>query len=66
MKLRLFFAQVEAVETIIWLREPAIRRTKERRDLEELSRRHNDGMVRYCAKMATGTGKTAAMGMVVA
>ena len=66
MKLRPFYAQVEAVETIIWLREAATRRVKERRELEALSRRHNDGMVRYCAKMATGTGKTAVMGMVVA
>lgn len=66
MKLRPFFAQVEAVETLIWLREAVTRRASERRELEELARRHNDEIVRYCAKMATGTGKTAVMGMVVA
>ncbi len=66
MTLRPFFAQVEAVETLIWLREVVTRRTRERQQLEELARRHNDGLVRYCAKMATGTGKTAVMGMAIA
>ncbi|MCY3653136.1 MAG: DEAD/DEAH box helicase family protein [bacterium] len=66
MILRPFFAQVEAVETLIWLREIATRSTKERRELEALSREHNDQIVRLCAKMATGTGKTAVMGMVIA
>ena len=66
MKLRPFFAQVEAVETLIWLREVVTRRNRERRQLENLAYRYNDGMVRYCAKMATGTGKTAVMGMVIA
>lgn len=64
--LRPFFAQVEAVETLIWLREVATRSTRERRELETLARQHNDGIVRLCAKMATGTGKTAVMGMVIA
>ena len=36
------------------------------RELEDASRRFNDGLVRYCSKMATGTGKTAVMGMLVA
>ena len=61
--LRLFYAQREAIETIIWLREVATRQTRQRRELEELSRRYNDGLVRYCSKMATGTGKTTVMGM---
>ncbi|MDE0131228.1 MAG: DEAD/DEAH box helicase family protein [bacterium] len=62
----LFYAQREAVETIIWLREVATRRSPLRRRLEEESRRFNDGLVRYCSKMATGTGKTTVMGMLVA
>ena len=45
-KIRLFFAQREAAETIIWLREVATRQTRVRRELEEASRRHNDGIVR--------------------
>ena len=65
-QLRPFFAQREAVETFIWLREVARRDTPERRRIEEESRRANDGIVRYCAKMATGTGKTAVMGMLIA
>jgi len=65
-QLRPFFAQREAIETLIWLREAARRDTPERRDLEEISRAANDGIVRYCAKMATGTGKTAVMGMLIA
>ena len=64
--LRLFYAQREAVETIIWLREVVTRRNRLRRELEEASRRFNDGLVRYCAKMATGTGKTTVMGMLIA
>lgn len=58
-RIRLFFAQREAAETIIWLREVATRQNRLRRELEAASREHNDGIVRYCAKMATGTGKTA-------
>ena len=63
---RPFFAQREAAETLIWLREVARRDTPERREIEEQSRDPNDGIVRYCAKMATGAGKTAVMGMLIA
>ncbi|MYG93526.1 MAG: hypothetical protein F4138_00795 [Acidimicrobiia bacterium] len=65
MKHRLFFAQVEAAETLIWLREATTRQNPLRRELEAEARKHNDGLVRLCAKMATGTGKTAVMGMVI-
>lgn len=61
-----FFAQREAIETLIWLREVATRGTAERRAIEEISRRHNDGIVRYASKMATGSGKTAVMAMLIA
>ncbi len=66
MLLRPFFAQVEAIETFIWLREVATRRNASRSQVEAEARRLNDGIVRLCAKMATGTGKTAVMGMVIA
>lgn len=65
-RLRPFFAQIEAVETFVWLREVITRSNPLRQEIEQLSRAHNDGIVRFCAKMATGTGKTAVMGMVIA
>ena len=58
---RFFFCQLEAVETLIWLTEaPAAERT----GVEVPS----DGgdFPRVCAKMATGSGKTVVMAMVVA
>ena len=67
---RLFFAQVEAVETLIWLTEgnagryPVLGRV--RRELAEANRDYNTGIGRLAVRMATGTGKTAVMGMTVA
>ena len=61
-----FFAQVEAAETLIWLREGVTRQNQLRRELEAAARKHNDDIVRFCSKMATGTGKTAVMAMVIA
>ncbi len=58
---RFFFCQLEAVETLIWLMEaPAA----ERVGIEIAS----DGgdFVRRCCKMATGSGKTIVMAMVIA
>ena len=58
---RFFFCQLEAVETLIWLTEaPAA----ERVGIEI----PGDGgaFVRQCCKMATGTGKTIVMAMVIA
>ena len=63
---RLFFAQVEALETLIWITEVARSDHPAREAIENAAREHNDGIVRYCTKMATGTGKTAVMGMVIA
>ena len=65
-RLRPFFAQVEAIETFIWLREAVTRANRQRNLLETEARSHNDEIVRFCAKMATGTGKTAVMGMLIA
>jgi len=58
---RFFFCQVEAVETLIWLVEgPAADRVG--------IYIPSDGSLfeRQCAKMATGTGKTICMAMVIA
>ena len=63
---RPFFAQMEAIETLIWLREVARRDTSERSRLEQESRSRNEDLVRYCVKMATGTGKTVVMAMLIA
>lgn len=62
---RLFFAQLEAVETIIFLAEA-------RADLRQgvtVPRDDTDsgsGFLRHACKMATGSGKTTVMGMVAA
>lgn len=58
---RFFFCQLEAIETLIWLMEapPA-----ERQGIEVPS----DGgeFSRLCSKMATGSGKTIVMAMIIA
>jgi type III restriction enzyme len=58
---RFFFCQMEAVETLIWLTEAPL---AERIGIEI----PGDGgaFVRRCCKMATGSGKTIVMAMVVA
>lgn len=68
---RLFFAQLDAVETIIFLSEA---RTDFRQGIEvpqeELSEEKRaqgfTGFRRYASKMATGSGKTTVMGMLAA
>ncbi|MCC6729114.1 MAG: DEAD/DEAH box helicase family protein [Chthonomonadales bacterium] len=58
---RFFFCQLEAVETLVWLAEaPAAERVGI--DIE------GDGgaFLRRCCKMATGSGKTIVMAMVIA
>ncbi len=64
----LFFCQIEALETAIYVAEVAHRygdawianTLREKNDL------HNPGLVRLALKMATGTGKTVVMGMLIA
>ena len=56
-----FFCQLEAAETLIWLTEAA---DSERVGLEIPG--DGGGFQRLCAKMATGTGKTVVMAMVIA
>lgn len=57
---RLFFCQREAAETLIWLVEasPA--------EKQGISIPKDNGLTRYVCKMATGSGKTVVMGMVIA
>ncbi|MDK3161822.1 DEAD/DEAH box helicase family protein [Kamptonema cortianum] len=68
---RLFFAQLEAVETIIFLTEARgdFRQGIEIPRDEPSDDRKAEGMtgfLRYACKMATGSGKTTVMGMVIA
>jgi type III restriction enzyme len=68
---RLFFAQIEAAETIIFLTEA---RTDFRQGIEiprdepsdEVKVRGFSGFLRYALKMATGSGKTTVMGLLAA
>ena len=55
-----FFCQLEAIETLIWLKE-AHESEKEGIDIKQ-----DGGFERLCCKMATGTGKTFVMAMVIA
>ena len=63
--IRPFFAQMEAVETVIWLTETAQGRRYARDRIAPLSQDMNDGLVRWAIKMATGTGKTMVMAMLI-
>jgi len=67
---RPFFCQVEAVETVIWLSEVAPKSGKRAREvLERLanaSRDANPELSRLALKMATGSGKTTVMAMLIA
>ncbi len=62
------FCQREAVETAIFLAEVAGRHgtADYRRRLEPENALHNDGLFRIGLKMATGTGKTVVMAMLIA
>ena len=67
----LFFAQIEAAETIVFLREARADFLQgidvPREDVGEKKREEGyDGFQRYACKMATGSGKTTVMGMVAA
>jgi len=58
---RFFFCQLEAAETLIWLTEAA---ASEKTGIVIPS--DGGAFERLCAKMATGTGKTVVMAMVIA
>ncbi len=57
----LFFCQIEAIETLVWLIESS---ELEKSGIEIKS----DGgeFLRFCSKLATGTGKTTVMAMLIA
>ncbi|MGN6562679.1 MAG: BPTD_3080 family restriction endonuclease [Thermomicrobiales bacterium] len=65
---RLFFCQLEAVETIIYLTEAAGRFGDQwiEQELRDQNAGANPLLYRLAAKMATGTGKTVVMGMLIA
>src|SRR5215204_3364803 len=58
---RFFFCQLEAIETLIWLTEASL---AEKQGIEI----PGDGgeFTRLCSKMATGSGKTIVMAMIIA
>jgi type III restriction enzyme len=65
----LFFCQIEAVETIIWLEEVAARQPQHRSLIDHLKAENesaNPGLSRIAAKMATGSGKTTVLAMLIA
>src|SRR3954470_7613783 len=63
-----FFCQREAAETAIFLAEVAGRHgtADYRRRLDPVNAEHNSGLPRVGLKMATGTGKTVVMAMLIA
>lgn len=66
---RLFFCQIEALETLIFLTEvlgPAEEKTVRQILAEKIAPQLNTSLPRLACKMATGTGKTAVLAMVVA
>ena len=68
--IRPFFCQVEAIETLIWLTEVAPKSGKKERELLDRIASANDeanpGLYRVALKMATGSGKTTVMAMIIA
>ena len=67
---RPFFCQREAVETAIWLCEAGPKlQSREWREVEfalrSANREYNDGLPRIALKLATGTGKTMVMAMLM-
>ena len=64
---RLFFCQVEAVETLIYITEAANKYGDQviHNDLKRFAEDANPELVRTACKMATGSGKTAVMAMII-
>ena len=65
---RLFFCQLEAIETVVFITEVARKRgvTWIESRLREDSEAANPGLPRLAMKMATGSGKTVVMAMLIA
>lgn len=68
MRSRQYDGQGEAAETAIYLAEAAHRHGDVwiGNDLAKLNAEHNDGIPRVALNMATGTGKTVVMAMLIA
>jgi type III restriction enzyme len=67
--IRPFFCQVEAVETVIWLTEVAPQHTNGKRLLDRIAssnKEANPELLRIALKLATGSGKTTVMAMIIA
>jgi len=66
--LRLFFCQVEALETVIYVTEVAKKYgdTWIENALRKANEEMNPGLLRMALKMATGSGKTVVMAMLIA
>lgn len=64
----LFFCQIEALETAIYLTEVAPRTALSwlAKDIKRANDDHNPGLNRLAVKMATGSGKTVVMAMLIA
>ncbi|MGA7325532.1 MAG: DEAD/DEAH box helicase family protein, partial [Rhodomicrobium sp.] len=65
----LFYCQVEAAETVIWLTEVATKNSRYSRFIEYLEKQceeANPGLFRLAMKLATGAGKTTVMAMLIA
>ena len=61
-----YFCQRDAVETAIYLKEADDgQRAKFVKVLQELNEEHNEGIPRIALKLATGTGKTFVMAMLI-
>ena len=65
---RLFFCQIEALETLIYLTEVARKYgdTWIENEIRRFSEEANPGLYRLACKLATGAGKTVVMAMVIA
>jgi type III restriction enzyme len=65
---KLLFCQLESVETAIFLAEGATKwhRSWINNDLDAHNAEYNNGLPRVALKMATGTGKTVVMAMLIA
>lgn len=67
--IRPFFCQVEAAETAIWLTEVAPQSKDGKRLLDHLTSANRDAnpeLMRLALKLATGSGKTTVMAMIIA
>ncbi|MBU1864764.1 MAG: DEAD/DEAH box helicase family protein [Candidatus Omnitrophica bacterium] len=65
---KLFFCQIEALETLIYINEVAEKAGESWviNAIKDANQEANPGLYRLALKMATGSGKTVVMGMIIA